>query len=357
MTVRILITGAGSGASNNLIRDLRTGDATLVIVGGHHDRFVLKKSPVERNYLLPPPWRDDFGRALERVVKAEGIDLVIPTTDLDVAAIARLRRRLPGRMLLPSPRVIALCADKYALNAVLRARAVPVPRTYPVTSPTGIGEIFRRLGHPARAWCRIRTGNGSMGALPVANADQAKHWIGYWRQMRDVRPAAFTISEYLPGRDFFGQGLWTKGTLVLLKTCERLSYFGGGGQPSGTSSVSALARTVVDRRVAAVCEEAVRAMGRRLSGTFNFDLKENAAGVPCITEINAGRFASGTGLLDLTGRHNMALTYVKVALGEPVEIRDPYDAVEGYYSVRDLDTVPSVVHADELFDGIEDARA
>src|SRR6185436_16299755 len=61
---------------------------------------------------------------------------------------------------------------------------------------------------------------------------------------RDARvsTASFTLSEYLPGRDFAAQGLWRDGELLLLKVCERLSYFGGGSQPSGTSSTPALGK-------------------------------------------------------------------------------------------------------------------
>jgi carbamoyl-phosphate synthase large subunit len=86
------------------------------------------------------------------------------------------------------------------------------------------------------------------------------------------------------------------------------------------------------------------------------NLKDDARGAARITEINAGRFLSGTGLFDLTGRHNMALTYVRLALGEPVQIEQVYDVAEDYYMVRDLDTLPGIFHADEVFDGIEDAR-
>jgi carbamoyl-phosphate synthase large subunit len=87
---------------------------------------------------------------------------------------------------------------------------------------------------------------------------------------------------------------------------------------------------------------------------FSVDLKENAAGVPCITEINAGRFSSGTNILDLTGKHNMAVTYVRLGLGEAVGIRDEYDVAVDYYMLRDLDTFPGIFHADELFEAIEE---
>jgi hypothetical protein len=39
-----------------------------------------------------------------------------------------------------------------------------------------------------------------------------------------------------------------------------------------------------------------------------------------------------------------------------VQIDEPYDVAEGYYMIRDLDTLPTILHADELSEGLEDAR-
>jgi carbamoyl-phosphate synthase large subunit len=88
-------------------------------------------------------------------------------------------------------------------------------------------------------------------------------------------------------------------------------------------------------------------------GVFFFDMKENAAGVPCVTEINASRFVMITDFHDLIGRHNMAGTYVRLGCGEPVDITDPYDAPGEYYLVRELDTLPGIFPAEGLFAQIE----
>lgn len=356
MSARLLVAGAGTAAASNLVRSLRAGDRSLFLVGCHSDRFVLKKSAADRNYLVPALTDPRFLRALRRVVVRENVDLLIPTTDAEVAAFVRLRARIPCRLFLPRKAVIELCQDKYRLTRLLRSRGIPAPLTYPVTDRRSIGRIFARLPKRSLLWCRIRSGSGSMGAIPVRRAGQARCWIEYWREMRGIRATAFTLSEYLPGRDFSCQALWKDGTLVLTKTCERLSYFGGGAHPSGISSVSHLAKTVVEPRVVETCARAIRAIDPKASGTFNFDLRENAAGVPCITEINAGRFPSGMNIYDLTGKHNLSALYVRVALGEPVELHDEDGTAEGYYTVRDLDTPTGVFHADELFDRIVDVR-
>jgi carbamoyl-phosphate synthase large subunit len=101
---------------------------------------------------------------------------------------------------------------------------------------------------------------------------------------------------------------------------------------------------------------AVRALDPRATGLFSVDLKENAAGHPCVTEINAGRFLAGTNLLDLTGKHNMASTYVRLALDEPAGVGAVHDATDDHYIVRDLDTLPGILHVDQVFDGIVDGQ-
>lgn len=356
MNTRLLVTSAGSGTSGNLMRSLRAGNPSLTIVGCHDDQFVLKNSTADRNYLVPPLSSPGWVRAVRRIVDAETIDLVVPSSDTDVAMISRARSRLGGRVFLPRRATVDLCGDKYRLTERLRASGVPAPATYRVTDLRGLESIFRRLGNPSRAWCRIRAGAGSRGALPVASPEQARSWITYWRDMRGVPVTAFTLSEYLPGRDFGGQSLWKDGELVLVKTYERLSYLGSASQPSEVSAVGALTKTVSEPTVAEVCVRAVRTVDPKASGVFGVDAKEDAAGVPRVTEINAGRFTSATNLLDLTGKHNMTTVYLRLARGEAVGLREEYEGTEHYYMLRDIDAAPHVFHADEFFDGVQDAR-
>ena len=280
----------------------------------------------------------------------------MPTSDADVAAVSRARRWLGSRVFLPAASVIARCQDKYEFAELLRDKGVPTPLTRAVTDLARIEKVFRRLPSAERLWCRMRTGTDSKGATPVRTPEQARSWIGYWQEMRGVPPGSFTLSEYLPGRAYSCQCLWKDGSLVLAKTFEHVSYFRGEARPSGVSSVTALAKTVDEPRLVETSARAIRVLGRRISGAFDVDLKDDARGVARITEINAGRFLSGTTLFDLTGKHNMASTYVRLALGETVAIDPVYDVAPDYYMVRDLDTLPAIVHADELFEGIEDAR-
>lgn len=351
----MLVLEAGTPAGNNVIRSLRAGDPSLEVVGASDSRFFLKKSPAGRNCLLPLSSRRYRG-ALRRIIRAERIDLVVPTSDPGVREIAAMRGDLGCRSFLPRLGVIERCQDKYELTMFLRRRGIPAPLTYPIHDIEDIGEIFRRFAPRRKLWCRIRAGGGSYGAIPVETADHVAGWIRYWEQMRAVPPGSFTLSEYLPGRDYCVQCLWDRGTLVLAKMAERIVYL-DGGSPSGVSSMPALARTAYSRRVIEVCRKAILALDPRASGVFFVDIKESEDGRPCITEVNAGRFATMTNIHDLVGRHNMATMYVRLAMGERVRVRNARDYADGYYLVRSIDTEPAIVGKDELFRGIVDRHA
>jgi len=343
----VLILEAGHAPGNNLIRSLKAGDPSLVIIGCGESPFFLNKSPAERNYVLPLS-TSAYAAALRRIVETERIDLIIATTDADVLRLACLRGTLRRRAFLPARSVIERCQDKYALTVFLGERGIPVPRTHLITGARKVEELFQRFGSPSTLWCRIRAGSGSAGAIPVRSPEQVRAWLAVWAGMRSLPPEAFTLSEYLPGRDYCVQCIWNKGELVLAKMAERITYL-DNGSPSGQSSMPALAKTVFDPYVIDVCARAIRALHARVSGVFFVDLKENERGDPCITEINAGRFATMTNIHDLAGKHNMAVTYVRVALGKRVRIPNAFDFAEGFYLVRSFDTLPAMVRKEELF--------
>jgi glutathione synthase/RimK-type ligase-like ATP-grasp enzyme len=351
VSARLLILEAGSGIANNVIRSLKAGDPSLFIIGCNYSRFFLKKSPADRNYVLP--LTHSYGSALRQIIRSEQVDLLIPTTDATVSKISSLRGKLECRTFLPRQSVIKRCNDKYKLTAFLRRRGIPAPLTYPITDLAKVEAVFRRFEPRTRLWCRIRAGSGSYGAIPVKSPEQVQGWIAYWQRMRAVPPGSFTLSEYLPGRDFSVQCLWDNGILVLAKMAERITYL-DTGSPSGVSSMPAIAKTAFDPHVIDVCTKAIRALDANASGLYFVDIKENDAGEPCITEINAGRFAMMTNIHDLTGSHNMAVTYVRLGMGEKIRIPKAADFAEGYYLVRSLDTLPAVVRQDELFQGLQD---
>jgi hypothetical protein len=160
MTRRILLLGAGTGAGNNLIRSLREDYPGLILVGAHGDRFTLRNSKANRNYLTPAAGDPRLVDALRTIVERERIDLIMPTMAADVDIVSGLRDLLPCRTFLPGKAIIERCQDERELRELLAAQGLPTLET----------------------------------------ADDRQ------------------------GRDFACQSLWKDGRLVLVKTVERLAY-------------------------------------------------------------------------------------------------------------------------------------
>jgi len=335
---------------------MRAGSGSAFIVGCNDDQFALKKSDANRNYVIPPAGHPEWSKALRSIMKTERLDLIIPTVDGDVDSLSRARKELGDYLFLPDASVLDMCRDKYRLLSRLRRGGIDAPDSYPVRDLDQVPRIFKQLGSGRPLWCRIRSGAGALGALPVQTPEQAKSWIKYWKEMRGVPVTSFVLSEYLPGRDFGCQSVWKDGEVVLIKTYERLSYLGMGSQPARVSSVAGLAKTVYEPKVVDTCVKAIKLLGAKVSGVFSVDLKGDVRGVPCITEIGVGRFSSASNIFDLVGEHNMAKTFVRLARGQKVRIKDSYDAAPDWYMLRDIDGPPRIFHASTFSDNIRSVR-
>jgi hypothetical protein len=351
-TLRVLIIAAGTGSSGNLIRALRVVTPKPYIVGANADRFILKLSLADRNYLCPESTSEEFANTISEIVQRERINVIMPTDDNVVKSLSDGRNQLPIDLLLPRRDTIDLCQDKYALNAFLRERAIPVPRTFPIRSLRDLNKVFASFSDAGLLWCRARRGSRSLAAAPVATVEQARAWITQWRDLRGVKVSDFTLGEYLPGPHFIVQSIWHKGNLLRAQPIEVLSYFAAGNNPSGVFSLSCLAKTVVAPAALNIALRAVQALERRPSGAFVVELKESAEGTPSITEINAGRFPSGVTALLAIGRDNMVKSFAFAAVGQAVTATEPHGSALEYYLVRDIDAVPGVFSTTDLLEGL-----
>jgi hypothetical protein len=347
--IRVLVTGAGTGSSANLIRALRAMSPKPYVVGVNHDRFFLKLSIADADHVTPDPDGGNFTDALLEIIRRERINVVMATNDNVVKVLSDQRRRYKIDLLLPRRETIDLCQDKYALTEFLRQRKIPVPRTFAVKSLRSLDGIFARFSNEGLLWCRARRGSRSLGATPVANIEQARSWITQWRDLQGAKVSDFTLAEYLPGRHFVVHSLWHNGTMLRTQAVEMVGYFAAGNNPSGIFSMCSVAKTVAAPEAVEVTLRAVEALEKAPSGAFFVELKEAADGVPAITEINAGRFPSGVTALLAVGRDNMVATFATVATGGEARVAaEPRGSAAEYYMVRDIDAIPAVFPAADL---------
>ena len=344
----VLILGAGGGGGNNLIRSLRKSSLDLRIVGSNCLPHAVAKSSADATYLLPECGAPDYLDRLVEVVRREGVDLIIPNNDREVAAVSIARDTIPARTFLPTDDVVRTCQDKQAFVQRLSRAGAAVSPSVQVSGLDRIEACMAELPPSEKYWVRPKRGSGSRGATWVRTAEQARMWIELWVGLRGYAADEFQISNFLPGKDYNVQTVWKNGRLVAAKMVQRLVYYMGAARLSGMSSTPEIARTLRDDAALENVFQAIGALTDRAHGNFNVDMKGDEDGKMHLTEINIGRFPMITTVHDSTGRINCAEAYVRCAFDEYDFQHDPIDIVEDYFLIRELDTEPLVIHGSEL---------
>jgi len=361
----ILLTCLGGYGGLSLMEDFKKGKRidNVKWIGTHNDRYMLARSNADVNYFVPSAM-NNVNKYLDvtmRIIEKEKVDLFIPKSDAEVAAIFPYIDKIGCKTFLPNYLEISATQDKYDFYLILKNANVPTPKTINVLGFDQLSNYLAELPTvDNRYWLRIKTAGtaGAYGATWVQNEKEAKEWIEKWVVKKDVKISDFIISEYLPGRLFECIMLYYNGTLKLAKIYENLK-FATGGDPNnfGVGSTPILARTVsdsiavsaLDNAVSAV-ESAARYVNTKPNGVYHLSAKLNENGIPCITEVNIGRTPSTVSIFNRTGRYNLAEYFLYYALD--IDINDPstvYDIDESNkYIVRSLDYPISIIGKKDL---------
>jgi carbamoyl-phosphate synthase large subunit len=351
----VLVTGAGGPLGANVTRSLRKAPVPLELVGTDANPWHLPLSLADRTVRVPPAKeRERYALALERLIEG-GTTVIVPTHPVEVRAITELAAtgRLAGaKLALPSLEVLARADDKFATQQTLAAARVPVPRTLLLESEADLRRAFAELSPPV--WVR---GSGAPGlgiggaALPCRDQGVAHAWVMHHRGYGHM-----VACELLPGRNLTWMSAWQQGRLLAAASRERLEYVLPHVSPSGVTGAPAVTRTVRRRDVTDIGESAVRALDPAPHGVYFVDLKEDTAGEPRVTEINAGRCGTTVHFYTEAG-FNFPWLLVCLAAGLDLSWlpASPYDVVEDdLYWVRTLDCGPVLVRGQAGFAGYDE---
>ena len=344
--VKVVITGAGGGGANNIISTIKEREK-YELIGFDISPYKVARANVDSRYVVPPASSPNYEKKISEIIKAEKPVLIIPTNDPEVEKLSEIRDNIETNLFFPPHEEVSLCLDKWKFYNFALENKINVAETYHVEEIDDVDKIFSKFDSDL-LWCRAIKGAGSKGATKVKDSEQAKWWIKYWNEMRGMNISDFTISEFLPGKDFACQSTWKDGKLVLMKAAERLSYIEAASRPSNMSSSPELAKTVYDEKLFDFCIDVIQKLsGGSAHGNYDIDIKMNSKDELCVTEINIGRFFMITNLFNLSGEHSMIDTYLKLVTGEKLDISTPFDYSEKFL-VRSLDTLPTVLSHEEL---------
>jgi carbamoyl-phosphate synthase large subunit len=344
---RILVTGAGGPAGINFVMSLCIAPERMFLVGTEASEHFIHLVSTDKKYVISKATESDYIDRLNELIQREHIEFLHAQTDIEVEALSKNREKIKTNVFLPSKKTVQACQDKLEATRQWQKRHVPVARFMELHGESDVEKAFEELGSPI--WIRATHGAGGIGSTPAHNKETATSWINYWKARKTSWK--FIAQERLPGKNMAFHSLWKDGELVTSMARERLEYIYPHLSPSGITGTPAVQKTIHSPAVNKVGTDAVLSIDPNFNGIACVDLKENDEGIPCVTEINAGRmfttsyfFSYASKMLRRDYYANIPYLYVKLAFGEEIPDVPRYDVLpENVYWIRQIDAPARLV--------------
>ena len=320
---RILVTGSGGVAGVNFVRAIRAAPEKFFITGTDFNIYYINFPDLDVRFRTPRHSDPTFISTVSQIMADQKLDFLHPQPESEAYVIASHRTEIPGKIFLPNKEIYELGQDKGKTAEKMLKSNIAIPKTFILDDEATITTAFDEI-NSSPLWIRARVGAGGKYSLPCNTPEEAIMWAKIWISKGNAKWNDFMIQEYLPGRDLAWDSLWYKGKLVTSYARERLEYIFKNISPSGITGTPTVARTVHDQKVNEISEKAVKALDPTPHGFYCIDLKENSNGLPCITEVNVGKFHTSGSLwsyaavksLKLPWYANLSYLYVNIAYND-----------------------------------------
>jgi carbamoyl-phosphate synthase large subunit len=295
MKANVLITGAGGAAAVSFLNAVEKS-LDLTYFMGDIDPFAAGLYLVEheRRVILPRGDDDFFVDKLLKICFEHKIDVLVPTVDIELVAIAEsiaFFEELGVRVLLADEKTLRTCLDKDILIKKCEM-FVSVPRS------EVFDENFVDSDWEYPLFVKPRSGSGSRGIMKI---DSPIELAG------QICDGSLLVQEYLGGAEFSVDVIADKyGKILATVPRERLKV---------DSGIAVASRTVKNKNLENQAEIVASLIG--LKYTANIQFKLNKIGEPCLLEVNP-RFP-GTMPLTVKSGVNMPLISLKDVLDLPIE--------------------------------------
>ena len=333
----VLITGAGAPGIAGTIYALRENPErkTFRIISTVINEDAVGKYLTDVFYQVPPPEEDDYIRSLERIVRDEDVDIIIPQTTREIFILAEHMdhfRSLGAEVVVSPAESIKIANDKYLLLKRAKQINIPCPRYYLTDSETTLREAAGLLDYPReRTVVKPRISHGMRGLRILSeeswNVEQLLSSKPEGLQtdldslvqiLRRGKWPELIVSEYLPGEEYTIDVFRGRTTVVILRKRRSIR-----------SGISFDAEVDLREDLIEYCTNLAVALN--LKYCFGFQFKIARDGIPKLLECNPR--VQGTMVASVMAGFNLIYYAVMEALGEPAAV-DGFEINNGTCFVR-----------------------
>lgn len=257
----VLVTGVGGDIGQSIIKCIRSGFDSAVIVGTDIDKYAAGASKVDRFYLVPLASESSYIDSIRSIALEESIHVIIPSTEIEISVLSKHKKELNDhfQVMINKPEIISTFFDKFFTVSFLAKNNLPFPRTFLLDDFNG------QIDYPFLI--KLRRGSGSRGVHFIGNSVD----FDYYRRLY---PNSI-VQEILGDSDHeYTVGVFSYGEEVHSITFRRYLGFGG---------MSRYVETVENSDIKILAEKIARVTGLR--GSINVQLRLHK-GIPVPFEIN-----------------------------------------------------------------------
>lgn len=263
MAVSILVTGAGGGVGQSIIKSLQ--ETEYRVVAANADVLGTGLHAVARSYTVPHASAPDYVDRLLEICQIEDCRLLFPGLDTELAVLAQSRERFEAagtQVVVSTPEVVALADDKLETHDFVARHKFPAPATFPLTA-----DITQHLTYPFIL--KPKTGGArSQGICVIREPGELAY------RLETVDTHNYVAQEYIEGDEY------TCGTVNLDGHCRGVIVMKRVLRDGDTYQAFVVRDPIIERCVEAAAETL------KPFGACNFQLRLRD-GVPFIFEINA----------------------------------------------------------------------
>ncbi|MBA1142207.1 ATP-grasp domain-containing protein [Mesorhizobium neociceri] len=265
----VLVTGARAPVALHLARLLHGAGRRVILADSPARPIAAASTACTAYHRLPPPRfaADDYAKAVEALVRAEGVETVIPTCE-EVFYLGQIwrDRAMPARLFAPDMAMLARVHDKHVFIRLAQSLGLDVPETTLLQSDTDLASVRDRSRQLVfkPVWSRFARDvllRPAPGELDAVRPSPAAPWVA----QRFI--AGDEISAYAVGLD---------GRLKALALYRSLYRAGKGAGICFEPIEDAAARRFVETFVA----------GTGWTGQISFDLMREKDGTVLPLECN-----------------------------------------------------------------------
>ncbi len=352
---KVLVTGVGGPTPRSFVRAIKWFGKELAsefeFIGVDCNRLaygLYDKELFSKTFVVPRADGANYWEAINTIIEKNEIDGAVVLPELEVIEWAKnanhkLNKKI--KLHLPDPVLAAAIVNKHTLHELLKISGF-IPKYY-LINPSNYS--YRQLQEKVSDvyWVRSTEGSSGLGSLKIESERALEQWIAIHPDVKE-----FIASEFLPGRNMACKLLYFNGKLFKTACAERVNYIMAKVAPSGITGNTSFGRLLNEPGVVEISVKAIESialkLGASLNGIFTVDFKEDALGIPKITEINIRHVAFTSSIA--AGGANLPLDTLRVMFLENPEKMEMthYRFEEQLIFLRDVDAYPILMKEIEL---------